>query len=257
MIQSQAMNTEGRYHRISLVRELDLQRIQNAKICVIGAGSLGNEVLKNFALYGISGITVVDYDYITTSHLSRCLLFREEDAAVRAPKAVVASRRISELMGKGDVNFKNARIQELEVGFLASFDVVVGCFDNVETRVFTDTVCYHNRIPYVDGGINGLYGRVQVVIPPETPCFCCTLNGSHSDIIDTSFSCNGNEIAYPTKYTPAEPAMASDVGGIQCLEALKVLSGNRSGKLILINGKVLDVQTLDIAVSENCPNHWR
>ena len=46
---------------------------------VVGAGALGNELLKNLALLGVGTIVVIDLDAVENSNLSRCVLFRESD----------------------------------------------------------------------------------------------------------------------------------------------------------------------------------
>ena len=51
--------------------------VQNAVIMVVGAGALGNEVLKNLALLNVGHILIVDFDTIEYSNLSRSILFRE------------------------------------------------------------------------------------------------------------------------------------------------------------------------------------
>lgn len=54
----------------------------------VGAGAIGCELLKNFALIGLGAgegghITVTDMDYIEKSNLNRQFLFRSQDIGVR------------------------------------------------------------------------------------------------------------------------------------------------------------------------------
>lgn len=55
-------------------------RVQSAEVMVVGCGALGNEVLKNLALFGFEHIIVVDYDRVELSNLTRSILFSHEDA---------------------------------------------------------------------------------------------------------------------------------------------------------------------------------
>lgn len=54
----------------------------------VGAGAIGCELLKNFALIGLGAskdghITVTDMDFIEKSNLNRQFLFRSQDIGVR------------------------------------------------------------------------------------------------------------------------------------------------------------------------------
>ena len=62
---------------------------------VVGAGALGNEVIKNLVLMGIGHIFIVDFDTIELANLSRSVLFRESDSGRK--KAEVAAARAKEI----------------------------------------------------------------------------------------------------------------------------------------------------------------
>ena len=66
-------------------------KVADAKVLVVGAGALGNEVVKNLTLMGVGHILVIDFDTIEYSNLSRSVLFRESDAK-RKKSQVVAAR---------------------------------------------------------------------------------------------------------------------------------------------------------------------
>ena len=89
------IDDEDRYSRLRLIGWWDQERIKNAKILVVGAGALGNEVLKNLALLGLGKIFLIDFDLIQNSNLSRSVLFRAEHAG--QSKAKVAAKMAMEL----------------------------------------------------------------------------------------------------------------------------------------------------------------
>src|SRR5712691_6559837 len=70
---------EDRFSRLRLIPWWDEHRIQNTRVLVVGAGALGNEVLKNLALLGFQKIAIVDLDRIEESNLSRAVLYRTSD----------------------------------------------------------------------------------------------------------------------------------------------------------------------------------
>ena len=72
------IDDSDRYSRLRLIGWWDQEKISNAKILVVGAGALGNEVLKNLALLGVGHVYLIDFDEIQASNLSRSVLFRAE-----------------------------------------------------------------------------------------------------------------------------------------------------------------------------------
>ena len=72
-------------------------KVKNARVLVAGAGALGNEVVKNLALFGVGHIYVCDFDRIEISNLTRSVLFREVDAHNHSFKAEIVARRAMEI----------------------------------------------------------------------------------------------------------------------------------------------------------------
>src|SRR3954463_3515100 len=86
---------DDRFHRFKLISWWDQDRLRNAKVVVIGAGALGNELLKNLALLGVGNVLVADMDRIENSNLSRSVLYRASDnGQLKATAAANATRGI-------------------------------------------------------------------------------------------------------------------------------------------------------------------
>src|SRR5688500_19962976 len=82
-----------RFHRFRLIRWWDQAKLARAKVLVIGAGALGNEIIKNLALLGVGNILVVDLDRVENSNLSRSILYRATDNGTSQAEAAARAAR--------------------------------------------------------------------------------------------------------------------------------------------------------------------
>src|SRR3954463_8917044 len=86
---------EGRFARLEAIDWWDQELVRAARILVVGAGALGNEVIKNLALLGVGHVIVADMDHVELSNPSRSILFRSEDEGrSKADCAARAARTI-------------------------------------------------------------------------------------------------------------------------------------------------------------------
>ncbi|MDB5324887.1 MAG: UBA/THIF-type binding protein, partial [Phycisphaerales bacterium] len=84
---------DGRFDRFKLIGWWDQRRLSEAKVLVIGAGALGNEIIKNLALLGVGHVVIADKDTIENSNLSRSVLYRADDTGqMKATTAAVAAQ---------------------------------------------------------------------------------------------------------------------------------------------------------------------
>src|SRR5271170_6332902 len=87
---------EDRFSRLRLIPWWDQEKIASCRLLVIGAGALGNEILKNAALLGFTQVVVVDLDRIEESNLSRAVLYRSTDVGkYKADAAANAYRSLA------------------------------------------------------------------------------------------------------------------------------------------------------------------
>ena len=84
-----------RYLRQQDIEGLAVERLQSMHVCVVGAGALGNEVVKNLVLMGVGAIDVHDFDRVEIHNLTRSVFLREAD--VGESKAQRSSARAGEI----------------------------------------------------------------------------------------------------------------------------------------------------------------
>ena len=246
-----------RYHSFGYISWWQQETVRDAVVLVVGAGALGNEVLKNLALMGIGNILIADFDTIEDSNLSRSVLFRETDRG--KSKAEVAAAAVKELnpdvnvkAWNGDINF------EMGLGVFRHVDVVIGCLDNREARLSLNRFSWAINKPWVDGAIQELMGIIRVFWPGEGACYECTLTDEDYQIIGLRYSCPllARENILQGK-VPTTPTSASIVAAFQTQEALKIIHGMevQPGKALMINGLTNDIYTTEYPVKEGCMSH--
>ena len=216
---------EDRYSRLRLIPWWDQEKIRAAKILVIGAGALGNEILKNLALLGFHNIVVVDLDHIETSNLSRAILFRASD--VGRSKADTVASAYEALLPEATVRPLTANVmQDCGLGLFAWADVILAGLDNREARLWINRCAWKVNRPWIDGAIEGINGVARAFLPGHAPCYECTLGETDWAILDRRMSCNLLlHKAHTEGRVPTTPTISSIIGGIQVQEAVKLLHG--------------------------------
>ena len=239
-----------RYHTFGYISWWKQEVVRNATVLVVGAGALGNEVLKNLALMGIGRILIADFDTIEDSNLSRSILFRAKDRGRR--KVDVAADAIKEINPDvqvmtfhGDIN------HQLGMGVFRHVDVIIGCLDNREARLSIDRFCQAINRPWVDGAIQELMGIVRVFWPGRGATYESTLSEYDYQIISLRYSCPilARQNILQGK-VPTTPTSASIVAAFQTQEALKLIHGLEvePGKALIINGLTNDIYKTEYPV---------
>ncbi len=236
----------------------DRKDVEAAKVLVVGAGALGNEVIKNLALMGVGSIYVVDFDTIEAANLSRSPLFRESDSGRR--KAEVAAARAKELNPGIRIQYLHGDITtQLGLGVIRRMDVIIGCLDNREARLALNRFAYWMGKPWVDGAIQEMLGLVRVFIPGQGACFECTLTEQARRDLSVRYSCPllARQNILMGK-VPTTPTIASIIGAMQSQEALKLIHGLpvEPGKVTHFNGMVNQMHTTAYRSREDCESHW-
>lgn len=251
---------EDRYSRLRLIPWWDQDRLKNATVMVVGAGAIGNELIKNLALLGIGKVLIYDMDRIENTNLTRSVLYRRSD--VGCYKAEVAAERAMEM--NPDVSAKAFIaniIDDVGLGVFRRMDVVLGGLDNREARLAINQACYKVNKPWIDGAIEALSGFARVFVPGHGACYECTMTETDWMLINKRKSCAllTHEQMEQGKI-PTTPTSSSVIAGIQVQEMLKLLHSDRglptlTGKGYVFNGLTHDSYVVEYQEKPDCMSH--
>jgi molybdopterin/thiamine biosynthesis adenylyltransferase len=234
------------------------EKVRDAKVLVVGAGALGNEVIKNLALMGVGHLFVIDFDTVEAANLSRSVLFRDGDS--KRSKAEVVTSRAKLLNPQLHVQYLHGNVTtQLGLGIIRRMDAVIGCLDNREARLALNRFCYWMNKPWVDGAIQELLGLMRVFVPGRGACFECTLTEAARRDLSIRYSCPllARQNILLGK-VPTTPTIASIIGGMQAQEALKLIHSMpvEAGKVVHFNGLNNEMHTSAYVPREDCESHW-
>lgn len=229
-------------------------KLASMKQFLVGAGAIGCEMLKNWAMMGLGTgpngkITITDMDQIERSNLNRQFLFRPADVGKLKSECAAAAVQAMNPDLNGKIDALRDRVGPdtehiFNEDFWDGLDAVTNALDNVEARTYVDRRCVFFRKPLLDSGTLGTKGNTQVIIPrltesysssqdpPEQSFPMCTLRSfpnriEHTiawakDLFHTYFS-GSPEIVnlYLTQPNYLADALKQSGNGKQTLETLR------------------------------------
>lgn len=251
---------ESRYDRQERISWWDQARLASAHVLVVGAGALGNEIVKNLALVGVGSIDVVDMDAIERSNLARCALFRDSDegrfkAEVLAEAALAVNPTIR-------TRAFVCAVQELGTQWMGQYDVILAGLDSREARLWVNLACRRMGKAWIDGAIEGLQGLVRM-FDAEGPCYDCTLGEADRLSMSHRRSC---ALLSPEQIiggkTPTNATTASIVAAFEVQEAIKLIVGREDllslrGKVWRVEGETMTSYVIAYVEDEHCMSHER
>lgn len=154
------------------------QKLNKLTYFLVGAGAIGCEMLKTWAMMGVSAgggkIHVTDMDTIEKSNLNRQFLFRSTD--LEKLKSQTAATAVAKMNPNINISAYSLRVgAETEnifnEAFYNSLDGVCNALDNIEARMYMDSQCVFYRKPLLESGTLGTKGNTQVVVPHLTESY--------------------------------------------------------------------------------------
>jgi adenylyltransferase/sulfurtransferase len=149
-------------------------------------------------------------------------------------------------------------ITDVGLGLFAAVDVVIGCLDNREARLWVNRQCWKVGTPWVDAGIQEIQGVVKVFVPPDSACYECAMTSRDYQLLNLRYSCPllRREDILAGK-VPTAPTIASMMAALEVQEALKLIHGLpvAAGSALVFNGVANQFYTTQLPRREECLSH--
>ena len=162
--------------RIVLGKDM-VDKIAYTNLFMVGAGAIGCELLKNYAMLGVGtgkvnkenpkggSIVLTDPDIIEVSNLNRQFLFREKHLRMPKSQTAAAAAIYMNPMLKGNVIARQDKVHEgtahiFTDKFFEDTHVVTNALDNVKARIYIDARCVTAKTPLLESGTLGPKGHV-------------------------------------------------------------------------------------------------
>jgi sulfur-carrier protein adenylyltransferase/sulfurtransferase len=215
-------------------------KLNQARVLVIGAGGLGCPVLSNLTAAGVGNIGIVDGDKVEISNLHRQLLYKSTDCG----KLKVEAAQTNLQLQNPEVN-----VQVLSNYFSANnafeiaknYDIIVDCTDTLEARYLINDVAVYFKIPMVYASLHQYSGQMAVFNYKNGPTYRCL------------FPETNNLSQIPTCESAGVLGILPNIlGSLQAAEVLKIILDVGtvfSGKLLIYN--LLNIKTQEISFNKN------
>jgi adenylyltransferase/sulfurtransferase len=238
MLTKNDLTRYGRQILYTDFREEGQKRLKQSQVVVAGLGGLGCSASLYLTCAGIGHITLIDCDSVELSNLNRQVLHYEKD--IGEGKPLSAARKLAKLNSSIEVTPVFKKITERNAReIIKGADLVIDGMDNFKTRLILNKACVAERIPFIHGGVHGLFGEVTTILPGKTPCLACIF--PHLPQMKVPFPVFG--------VTPALIAI------LQVTEAIKLLAGFGSlltGKMLYFNGDTMEFTFCKLVRNPDC-----
>jgi len=230
----------NRYNRHIILPEIGAQgqqKINQAKVLVIGAGGLGCPILQYLAAAGVGTLGIVDFDIVDKANLQRQILFGT--SSLGKNKAIAAKQRLTDINPLININtYPEALTHKNAVALFEQYDIIVDGTDNFATRYLINDTCLLTQKPLVYGAIYKFEGQVAVFNYQNGPSYRCLFPTPPKD---------GS--VKPCSEIGVLGVLPGIIGTLQANEVLKIILGIGnvlSGKLQCYDALTTQLYTLDL-----------
>jgi molybdopterin/thiamine biosynthesis adenylyltransferase len=170
----QKLDYFARQSALPEIGQSGLQRLQSARIAVVGTGGVGSAAAYFLASLGTGQLTLIDQDVVEESNLHRLLGADQHD--LHRPKAEVLSRRLGSRhpWTRTEAIVETLRSENSDE-LLRDTDLIVDGTDNLRTRYVLNRFSATNNTPYLFTSAIANQGHLSLFNPPATPCLECLI----------------------------------------------------------------------------------
>ncbi|MCO6523816.1 MAG: molybdopterin-synthase adenylyltransferase MoeB [Candidatus Schmidhempelia sp.] len=236
-----------RYDRQISIKAFDIdgqQQLKKSKALIIGMGGLGCSVAQYLTASGIGKLTLVDFDIVSESNLSRQILY--SDQHIGKLKVKIAAEELKKHNGSVDITAITSKLDDQAlIKQVKLHDILIDCSDNLDCRQQINRIAYQYKVPLISGAAIRMEGMLTTFTyqEPQQPCYhCLSQFFGHEPL-----TCVETGVMSP---------LVGIIGSMQAMEAIKVLTHFGQplvGRLLTIDAMTMEFQHIQFYKNINCP----
>jgi len=196
--------------------EIGQEKLQKAKIVIVGCGGLGSVAAVYLAASGIGKIHLIDFDIVTVSNLHRQVFYKTED--IGKSKVMVLANHIKSISPFVRVSTSDKPITKSNINKqINNHDVVVDCTDSLPTKYLLNDYCVITDHILVYGSLYKNDGYIASFNIPDGPSRSANLRDAFPKMpVEAIPNCSQVGTLNP---------IVGIIGLMQSSEVLKIISG--------------------------------
>ena len=199
------------------------KKLSNSSILIIGVGGLGSATSLYLAVSGIRKLTLVDFDSVDESNLSRQILFQKQDIGIN--KAIVAKEKLKAFNEDILIDAIQKRLDEDELReLIKDSDLIIDATDNLESRLMINQITYEQRKPLCIVAAIRYEGQLITILnkDKDESCLNCLYTLGDESLLD----CDGIGVLSP---------VVGIMGSMIAVECIKAISGLNKGQKNIVS----------------------
>lgn len=226
-----------------------LDKIQAAKVLLVGCGAVGANAFLALVLSGFRHIALMDFDALESSNCSRAAgLFRHEDVGKK--KAGILKAWAEGFMPGIPVEAYSMDVTDVGALFAGRFDAVICAVDNARAVLHIARITAEVGVPVLRGATNGFNASVEVVKNQNGACLgCYKKDGALSEGCGVKY-----QKAILANQAPACQVSSALAGNRIVRELILLLTEGAAERRVYESAKGA-LYTAVLRRDPNCPNH--
>ncbi|MBE9568203.1 MAG: molybdopterin-synthase adenylyltransferase MoeB [Proteobacteria bacterium] len=220
------------------------QRLQDARVIIMGVGGLGSPAAMYLAAAGVGSLTLVDFDSVEHSNLQRQIVHNID--SIGDSKVSSAKNTLNKLNPECSIDIINRQLTLDEVeSLIKDADCLIDATDNFETRFLINRACVKQQVALVSAAAIQYEGQISVfdLTREDSACYACL----YSEGGEENTNCSDNGILAP---------VVGILGSMQALEAIKLICDigeTLTNRLLIFDALGLQWRTMKLKKDQDCP----
>ncbi len=215
------------------------RKLKAATVLVSRIGGVGGTAALQLAAAGVGRLVLAHAGDLRLDDLNRQLLMTTD--WIGKPRVESAARRLAELNPLVEIETVNENISEDNAERLVGrCDLVVGAAPLFTERLLMNREAVRQNKPLVDSSMYDLEGRLMTVVPGRGACLACLYPEAPANW---------------KRQFPVFSAVASTVGSLAAMEAIKLIAGlgqPLGDKLLTFDLRDMTFRTISIPRRQDC-----